>query len=160
MNAGSMRLGAMAATLIAYGLAVPAAAAQPPLRLSSQTFVERVATDLNGRARRILASADRTAPGDQLIVILDWRNDGPAPLRNVAITRPVPRGLEPVLDDPMMQMSVDGGAHWGRLDDLWLPTPLGGVRRAVPADVTHIRWPLPQAAPGQSGRLSYRLTLR
>lgn len=160
MNAGSMRLSAIAATLVAYAFAVPAAAAQPSLRLSSQTFVERVATDLNGRARRILASADHTAPGDQLIVILDWRNDGPAPLRNVAITRPVPRGLEPDLDDPMMQMSVDGGAHWGRLDDLWLPTPLGGVRRAVPADVTHIRWPLPQAAPGQSGRLSYRLTLR
>ena len=152
----------LAVLMAMHGLAASAvpASAQTPLRLTSQTFVERVAADINGRPRRIVASARQAAPGDQLIVILDWRNDGPAPLRNVTITRPVPRGLEPDIDDPMMQMSVDGGAHWGRLEDLWLPTPLGGVRRAVLADVTHIRWPLPHAAPGQSGRLSYRLLLR
>ena len=56
---------------------------------------------------------------------------------------------------------VDGGAHWGRMDQLWLPTPLGGTRRAVAADVTHIRWSLPQAVPpGHAGRLSYRATMR
>ena len=159
MNIISLRLIVAMVIPGVAAFAIPASA-QPLLRLTSQTFVERVATDINGRPRRIIATADRPMRGDQLIVILDWRNDGPAPLRNVAITRPVPNGSEPDLDDPVMQISVDGGAHWGRLEDLWLPTPLGGVRRAVPADVTHIRWPLAQAAPGQTGRLSYRLTLR
>ena len=63
--------------------------------------------------------------------------------------------------DPTMQVSVDGGAHWGRMEQLWLPTPLGGTRRAVAADITHVRWSLPQAVPpGHAGRLSYRATMR
>jgi hypothetical protein len=144
------------------GLAVPqAASAQPGVRLDTQMFVERVTTDVNGRSRRILASADRLAPGDQLIVIVHWRNAGSAPLRDQAVVRPLPRGVQIDPTDPTMQVSVDGGAHWGRMDQLWLPTPLGGTRRAVAADVTHIRWSLPDAVPpGHAGRLSYRATMR
>lgn len=144
------------------GLAVPQAAwAQPGVRLDTQMFVERVTTDVNGRSRRILASADRVAPGDQLIVIVHWRNDGSAPLRDQAVVRPLPRGVQIDPSDPSMQVSVDGGMHWGQMDQLWLPTPLGGTRRAVAADITHVRWSLPDAVPpGHAGRLSYRATMR
>lgn len=144
------------------GLAASQAAwAQPGVRLDTQMFVERVTTDVNGRSRRILASADRVAPGDQLIVIVHWRNDGSAPLRDQAVVRPLPRGAQIDPTDPTMQVSVDGGAHWGRMEQLWLPTPLGGTRRAVAADVTHVRWSLPEAVPpGHAGRLSYRATMR
>ncbi|GBH31244.1 hypothetical protein [Sphingobium xenophagum] len=144
------------------GLAAPhAASAQPSVELDTQMFVERVTTDVNGRSRRILASADKVAPGDQLIVIVHWRNAGNAPLRDQAVVRSLPRGMQIDPTDPTMQVSVDGGAHWGRMDQLWLPTPLGGTRRAVAADVTHIRWSLPQAVPpGHAGRLSYRATMR
>ncbi|CCW19032.1 hypothetical protein EBBID32_33910 [Sphingobium indicum BiD32] len=144
------------------GLAVPQAAwAQPGVRLDTQMFVERVTTDVNGRSRRILASADRVTPGDQLIVIVHWRNDGSAPLRDQAVIRPLPRGVQIDPSDPSMQVSVDGGMHWGRMDQLWLPTPLGGTRRAVAADITHVRWSLPDAVPpGHAGRLSYRATMR
>jgi hypothetical protein len=158
MRAWKTRAGAWLSAIVALAGTSPATA-QQPLLLTTQTFVERVTTDINGRPRRILASTARPAPGDQLIVILNWRNDGSAPLRDAALIRPVPRGVELDASDPLMQVSVDGGAHWGRLDQLWLPTALGGVRRAVPADVTHVRWPLPEAGPGQSGRLSYRATL-
>jgi hypothetical protein len=58
-------------------------------------------------------------------------------------------------------VSVDGGNRWGRLDQLWMPTPLGGVRRATIEDVTHVRWRLTQQiAPGAAGRVSYRTTSR
>ncbi len=141
--------------------AAPPAVAQPAMRLGTQTFVERVSTDINGRPRRTLASADRVGPGDTLIVIVHWRNDGAQPVRDFAVTRAVPRGTRPDISDPHMQVSVDGGSHWGRLEQLWLPTPLGGVRRAVAEDVTHIRWQLPQAVPpGRAGRLSYRAVMR
>lgn len=137
------------------------AAAQPAMRLDTQMFVERVSTDINGRARRTLASADRVSPGDTLIVIVHWRNDGSQALRDFAVTRPVPRGIRPDISDPTMMVSVDGGSHWGRLDQIWLPTPLGGVRRAVAEDVTHIRWQLPDMVqPGRAGRLSYRAVMR
>nr|WP_088184002.1 hypothetical protein [Sphingobium sp. Z007] len=150
------------AAALAVGLTVPQpAAAQPAMRLGTQTFVERVSTDINGRPRRTLASADRVGPGDTLIVIVHWRNEGAQPVRDFAVTRAVPPGARPDISDPHMQVSVDGGGHWGRLDQLWLPTPLGGVRRAVTEDVTHLRWRLTQAVqPGRTGRLSYRAVLR
>jgi len=38
---------------------------------------------------------------------------------------------------------------------------LGGSRRAIAADITHIRWLLAnEIPPGESGRLSYRLIAR
>lgn len=145
--------------------AAPNATAQTGIRLEQQIFVERVTTDLNGRARHVLTNADRLSPGDQLIFVINWSNQGRQPIRGLAVTNAVRRGVEP---DPSsgpsnaaMQVSVDGGAHWGRLDQLWLPTPLGGTRRATAADITHLRWTLTEAVPpGQSGRLSYRATMR
>ncbi len=137
------------------------ASAQPPIRFDTQMFVERVTTDINGRPRRILTSTDRTGPGDQVIVVVQWRNEGRQWARGQSIVRPVPRDVQIDFSDPAMQLSIDGGQHWGRMDQLWLPTPLGGIRRAVAADITHIRWTLPEeAAPGQTGRLSYRATIR
>lgn len=149
-------LGAAAGLMGAQG-----GVAQPAMQLDTQMFVERVATDINGRPRRMLASADRVAPGDRVIVIVHWRNQGSRPVHDVTVTRPVLRGASPDLADPAVQVSVDGGARWGRLDQLWLPTPLGGIRRAVPQDVTHVRWPLPDpVSPGQAGWLSYRAIVR
>lgn len=124
-------------------------------------FVERVSTDLNGRERRVLASPDRLAAGDQLIFVVNWRNVSDREIRGVALTNSVPRGARIDPGDPQMQVSVDGGESWGRLDQFWLPTPLGGTRRAVAADVTHVRWRLPAAiSPGETGRLSYRAVVR
>ncbi|QGP78247.1 hypothetical protein [Sphingobium sp. CAP-1] len=138
-----------------------AAMAQPAMRLDTQMFVERVTTDLNGRSRRMLATADRAAPGDTVVVILNWRNQGTRPVRDFALTRAMLRGASPDLTDPAVQVSIDGGNRWSRFDQIWLPTPLGGVRRAIADDVTHIRWLLPDTvSPGQAGRLSYRATVR
>lgn len=135
--------------------------AQPAFHLETQAFVERVTTDINGRSRRTLANTSRATPGDQLIVTVHWRNEGRDPVRDFTITRPVPHGTQIDAANSAMQVSVDGGVHWGRLSDSWRPTPLGGTRRAVPADITHIRWMLPQVVPpGQAGRLSYRATVQ
>jgi hypothetical protein len=135
--------------------------ARQDLRLDTQMFVERVQTDINGRARRILAAPGRVGPGDQLIYVVNWRHEGSQPLNGLAVTRAVPSGMRLALSGPSTQVSVDGGQSWGRLDQLWMPTPLGGTRRAVPADVTHVRWTIPESiSPGESGRLSYRVTAR
>ncbi|WP_242130446.1 hypothetical protein [Sphingobium sp. Sx8-8] len=155
-----MKAGGWLCALIC-ALAPQGASARQDIRLDRQMFVERVSTDINGRVRRVLESADRAGSGDQLIFVVNWRNEGSRPVRGLAVTNAVPRGTQIDLSDPAMQLSVDGGAHWGRLTDLWLPTALGGTRRAVPADITHVRWTVPQAiSPGESGRLSYRATVR
>ncbi len=146
--------------LLSIGLTAASAWAQPDLRLNTQMFVERVTADINGRPRRILAEASRVAPGEQMIVVVHWRNDGREPVRDHMIVRAVPRGAQLDLTDPSMEVSVDGGMHWGRIDTLWLPTPVGGIRRATAADISHVRWRLPSGAPGEAGRLSYRATMR
>ena len=147
---------------IVAGAALPhAAAARQDVRLDRQMFVERVQTDINGRARRILASPDRVAPGDRLVFVVNWRNEGRQPVDGIALTNAVPRGTSLALTDPTALVSVDGGQNWGRLDQLWLPTPLGGTRRAVATDITHVRLRVPtRIPPGESGRLSYRATVR
>ncbi|MGB3929206.1 MAG: hypothetical protein WBL20_09605, partial [Sphingobium sp.] len=162
--AGDMRTGqGMKQALVALAMmgVSHAASAQPAVRLDTQMFVERVSTDLNGRPRRTLESAARAAPGEPVIVILHWRNEGAQPVRSFAASRTMLRGLTPDLTAPGVQVSIDGGRSWDRFDRLWLPTPLGGIRRAVAEDVTHVRWLLPDAAgPGQAGRLSYRSVAR
>nr|WP_097091179.1 hypothetical protein [Novosphingobium sp. Chol11] len=155
-----MRIGALLG-LAAWGMLPAPSLARADLRMETQMFVERVHTDINGRARRTLASATRAAPGDQILFVVNWRNEGRATVQGVALTKAVPRGALLTAPDPSMQVSVDGGQRWGRLDELWLPTPLGGVRRAVAADITHIRWAGPaRLSPGETARLSYRATMR
>ena len=149
------------AGLTAWAMAAQGAAAASDLRFERQMFVERVQTDINGRARRTLASADRVTAGDQVIFVVNWRHEGDRPVQGVPLANPVPRGALVSLPDPAMQVSVDGGQRWGRLDELWLPTPLGGTRRAVPADITHVRLSMPaRISPGESGRISYRAMVR
>ncbi len=151
-------LAAMAA-LCAW-LAPPAMAdAGRGVAFATQMFVERVETDLNGRTRRVLTNPARIVRGDRLIFIVNWRNRGERPMRDVALA--IPGSVRVALDDPAMQVSVDGGNRWGRIGDLWLPTALGGIRRATAEDVTHVRWAMPDAVPpGRSGRLSYRGVVR
>jgi hypothetical protein len=156
MTKALLALAALAAAGMTRAEAAPSA-----IRLDTQMFVETVKTDINGRPRRTLASADRAAPGDRVVMVLRWKNEGPQPIRSFAVSRATLRGAAPDLNAPGLEISVDGGAHWDRFDRIWLPTPLGGVRRAVAEDVTHVRWLLPDPAhPGQAGRFSYRTTLR
>jgi hypothetical protein len=99
--------------------------------------------------------------GDTVVVLLDWRNEGAQPMRDLALDRSAFRGAIPDLTDPAVLVSIDGGVRFARFDSLWLPTPLGGVRRAVADDVTHIRWRLPRpATPGARGRISWRTVAR
>ena len=156
--------------LASAGSPAGATMARPPLPaavvLDSRAYVERVSTDLNGRARRILAPADRLAPGDRLVFVVHYRNRGDAPVSGFYVTNPVPArvqmdAMQLAAAPADMQISVDGGAHWGRLDDFTIPTPLGGTRRATSEDITHVRWSVrAPVAPGNSGRIAWRGVVR
>ena len=140
--------------------AVPALA-RAPVELDSQVFVEHVQTDINGRARRVLRAPGELDAGDRLVFVVRYRNAGKAPVQGFAVTNPVPATLRIEPDQPAMQVSVDGGRSWGRLDMLSVPTPLGGTRRATAEDVTHVRWAVPAPLrPGTGGRISYRAVVR
>lgn len=160
----SFRLLHVCLRLACTALAMPATsliAGKPTVVLASQTFVERVSTDANGKSRRILATARHITRGDRLIVVMHYKNDGSSPVDGFAITNPVPASVRIDLQDANMLVSVDHGRNWGRIDQLSVPTGLGGTRRATPDDVTHVRWAVPQPVrPGDTGQISYRAIVR
>lgn len=151
----------IAPLLFAAGLHSAQASAQTPLRLESGVFVERLSRDINGQERRTLAAPGALGQGDRLVFVTRYRNNGPTPVSGFSFTSPVPASVRLDSVRPDMLVSVDGGAHWGRLETMTLRTPLGGTRRATADDITHVRWTISSTvAPGADGRIAYRGVVR
>ena len=130
--------------------------------LASDVFVERIQRDAAGRANVVLEAPKAIAPGDRLLFVLSYRNQGPEPASDLVVTNPVPdavafagaEGTEP-------EVSVDWGRSWGRLQALTVTGQDGRARMAEPRDVTHVRWSIRQpVAAGESGKFSFRAVAR
>ena len=154
------RLSIMAALTAACGL-TQAASAQDNLSWKTQTYVERISTDVNGNRKRTLIPAGRLDSGDRLVFVIDFRNMGPQPMAGFAITTPVSGRLAIDAGQAGLEVSADGGRNWGRIGALLVPNDTGGMRLAGAADITHIRVRVADAvAPGRSGRIAYRAVVR
>lgn len=140
--------------------AASAAAPADPVALSGDVRVDRIVTE-NGETRHVLVQPDKVVPGERLLFTTTYRNSGGQPIQNFVVTNPVPAAVT-LADsgDGSYVVSVDGGAHWGKLAALSVTDGKGGQRAATAADVTHLRWTIPQIAPGSSGTLEYRATVR
>lgn len=150
-------------TVLIALIALPVAAqAAGGVAISSKVFVEKTETGSDGRLRAVLREPDVVAPGDMLVFILGYRNDGAAAASNLVVTNPVPAAIAyRGAGDSTAQLSVDGGRSWGALDALTVKISDGRLRSARPEDVTHIRWALGKAVPaGAQGRLSFRGVVR
>ncbi len=130
--------------------------------LKSEVFVERVVRASNGASTVVLQAPSRVLPGDNLVFILTYRNAGTAPASDFVITNPLPAAVSFQRSAEGGEMvSIDGGRSWGRLAELRVTEADGRIRHAVPEDVTHLRWQMPDSvAAGQSGRLSFRGVVR
>lgn len=157
-----MHRGFIATMGLLAGITPGVAQGHDSVALNSQMFVEKIRTDLNGRERRILQPAAKISSGDRLVFVLRYRNQGAEPVRHFVVTNPVPGSIQfdaaPARD---LIVSVDGGSNWGPLETLKVRTAAGGIRPALPQDVTHIRWTFKSAIrPGDTGQLSFRGTVR
>lgn len=145
--------------LALLAFAAPAAAwAASDVSLASTVFVERVREDAEGRRTVVLEPPAVVTPGDRLVFILAFRNDGSQPATGFVVTNPIPAAVafDSVEGDGAL-VSVDGGAVWGPLASLRIAQPDGTEGPATPADVTHVRWTFSQPIPaGANGRLSFR----
>lgn len=153
------------ALLAAAALALPLSslAAQPanPVSLSGDVKAVKVITDAEGTERTELTAPTTIVPGDRLIFGTDYANDGNEPVSNFTVTNPLPAAVRLAPDaDPALDLSVDGGATWGKLGALKVTNPDGTTRPANHADVTHVRWVLESIAPGAKGRLTYPAIIR
>jgi hypothetical protein len=130
--------------------------AQAPVALTSRVFVER---SLGGALT--LEPAHQLVRGEKVVLLLAWTAPGKAGERGFTLTSSVPETLHfHRAGDDSAQVSVDGGASWGRLGELRIVEGLS-TRMAAPQDVTHVRIRIPaaQAARG-TGRVSYSAIVR
>ncbi len=127
---------------------VPATArASSPQPVGSTVYVERQAQAGDGSRRVRLEPASEVRSGDSLLFRVDYRSGAAGGQKT--LTSAVPDSVTFIGGGDVV--SVDGGRHWGRLADLMVTTADGAARRAVPDDVTHVRWLLTaraETAPG------------
>jgi len=144
-------------TLLAF-LLPSAALAQNQVALNSEVFVERAVQDANGASRVALEPPGVVTPGDQLVFVLSYRNNGAAPASDFTVTNPLPDSVSFAgTESAGAVYSVDGGRIWGALAALQVRNADGSSRPAALADVTHVRWRLAQAIPaGGRGELRFR----
>ena len=131
--------------------------------ISLETKVLKVATakSATGSTEK-LVPAIKAVPGDPMVYVLSYRNDGAQPAGDVVLNSQVPatmiyrgagEGGEP-------QVSIDG-AHFARLTELSVTGPGGVSRPARLSDVTHVRWHLTNPiAAGAVGEVSFHAALR
>lgn len=148
-------------TMVAtVGTAAPLLAqAAEPVQLASDVFIERFETAPGGAKIRVLERADRLRAGDRVIFVVNWKASR---TREFTVTNPMPRTVayqSSARNDE--EVSVDGGHNWGLLPDLLVHDTDGQLRRARPADVTHVRWRVPgELAALGAGQMTYRGVVR
>jgi uncharacterized repeat protein (TIGR01451 family) len=145
--------------LILLAFWLPSAAlAQNQVALTSEVLVERTTTDANGAARVSLEAPGVVTPGDHLVFVLSYRNNGAAAASDFVVSNPIPDSVAfDGTDSPGAVYSVDGGRNWGALAALTVRGADGNSRPATPADVTGVQWRFAQAIPaGSGGQLRFR----
>ena len=147
---------------IVAGLAPAAAQAAERVQLASDVFIERFVPGPGGRVSRVLERPAAFHPGDRLIFVVNWKARSPGGPRDFTVTNPMPRSVSYQRSiEADEQVSIDGGANWGRLEDLRLRDDDSRTRHATPEDVTHVRWRVPaQMAVLGSGQITYRGVVR
>lgn len=156
-----LRRVALLAVLALAGTAAPALAA--PLSVTSRMLVERRVVAADGTAKVDLVAPTKVVPGDRVVIALAYRNTGTAPIADLVLANPVPRGIAfrgAAPDGPIAEMTVDGRT-WGALPTLSVATPGGARHPAVADDVVAVRWRLARPIPpGGHGDLAFAAVLK
>jgi uncharacterized repeat protein (TIGR01451 family) len=143
-------------------LAPVAAQAANDVALTSAVFVEKTVPQADGKQRLILETPNVVVPGDRLVFVLNYRNQGAKPATDFVVTNPMPGAVAyQGTGDASAIVSVDGGRNWGTLASLKVRKADGSARAAYPEDVTHVRWAMKTPIPaGAVGKLSFRGVVR
>ena len=151
------------ALFVAALIASPVAAQTPSnVSLQTQVMVERTTTDAQGQAHTTLEDPAVVVPGDHLVFVLNYRNNGRTPATDFVVTNPLPSAVAYAgTDDPRADVSIDGGHNWGKLAAIQTRGSDGAMRPARADEVNSIRWVFAQPIPaGEAGRLTFRGVVR
>lgn len=120
-------------------LASPALAADS-VSLKSDVFVARDVRDAAGKVRTVPQSPQSVTPGDRLLFVLNYKNQGTSTATSFTATNPIPAAVTYADGASAGEVvSVDRGKSWGALATLRVLAAGGAARPATMADVTHIR---------------------
>lgn len=155
----------MVACLLALGAATLPFSAHAqnssPISLNGDVKAVEVTLDENGNEKVELVDVGVTVPGDRLMFIIEYSNDGTEAATNFVITNSVHQAVRLAPEaDAALVVSVDGGDAWGVLEALSVVEEDGTVRKATQSDVTHVRWTLASIKPGEGGRVSFPAIIR
>ncbi len=147
---------------VAGTMLMASAALAQSVAITTRLFVETYVTGKDGAIERQLKPASTVTPGDRLVYVVSYRNNGKQPATDFAITNPVPQHVAFAGDETAgAQMSIDGGKTWGALTALKVANANGTSRPARREDVTHLRWQLSQPiAPGTEGQVTFKARLK
>jgi uncharacterized repeat protein (TIGR01451 family) len=149
--------------LVLFAILAPVAAqAANDVSLTSSVFVEKAVKQPDGKTRLVLEEPRTVVPGDKLVFVLAYKNQGAKPATDFVVTNPLPGAVAyQGAGDNAAVVSTDGGKSWGPLAALKVRKPDGTVRSAYPEDVTHVRWAMKTPIPvGAAGKLSFRGVVR
>lgn len=140
--------------------AVPAAGAAQERPIKLQSDVKLVRQVQQGETPELVAP-EGVVPGDTLVFTTSYSNEGASAVNDFVIVNPVPADL--ILTDDAAaatEVSIDGGAKWGRLADLKVVESDGEERPATTSDITHMRWVFSRVAPSEKGEVRFSATVR
>ncbi|AKM07133.1 hypothetical protein [Pelagerythrobacter marensis] len=130
-------------------------AAHSATGISRAVYVERIAVAPDGTRARTVEPADELRSGDKVILLVETRDSRTGRPLTLSSQVPAPLAFQQSSSEEV-EVSVDGGRNWGRLERLRVPDG-DSMRRASPEDVTHLRW---RFRGGRPVRLTYSAIVR
>jgi uncharacterized repeat protein (TIGR01451 family) len=144
--------------------AVLAQQAKSPIELASVSKVERSVKQADGSIAKSLVDAKSAAPGDEVVFVNTFKNNGQQSAGNLSLVNPVPANtvLKSAFGDKAtITYSIDGGKTYDAIEKQKLSSADGKTRQARLEDSTHVRWVLAASLPaGQSGEVGFRVQVK
>jgi uncharacterized repeat protein (TIGR01451 family) len=153
------------AMLFSVAMLPLAALAEDKVVFKSEVFQEVTVTE-DGKSATKLVPAEKVLPGEEVVYILSFSNEGDSEARDLVINNPIPehtwyRQGSAFGAGTQISVSVDGGKRYGNLIDLDVTLANGEQRAATFKDVSHVRWTVNYALqPGKTGTVSYRAVVQ
>ncbi|MBN2061089.1 MAG: DUF11 domain-containing protein [Deltaproteobacteria bacterium] len=144
--------------------------AQEAPRLDLKTTAEKeVKVKKDGKWMVERVPVEKTGPGDILVFTINYLNRGKTDAVDAAIVNPIPQGVVYVLEsaggkDAEVMCSVDNAVSWHKPPVMIRVKNAEGKEEVKPAPAesyTHVRWTIKKTVPpGQSGRVSFKVSVR
>jgi uncharacterized repeat protein (TIGR01451 family) len=141
---------------------------EPKLELKTAAEKE-VKVKKDGKVETKRIPVEKANPGDVVVYTITYSNTGKGSLVDAVIINPVPQGVVYMLDsaegkDAEIKASIDNGRSWQKPPATVLMKNADGTETAKPAGAeryTHLQWTVKKPlAPGQSGRVSFKVNVK